>query len=314
MVDPDTAERDRPPRIELKQLRYFLAVVDEKNFTRAANRMGTAQPALSQQIRSLERELGARLFDRDQRTVRLTEAGEALVMPARRAISTTLAASRDVRDIATGKKGLLAVSAVASAIYSPVAQYLPLFLNTFPGVEVSICELSVAQQVAGLTNGSIDVGVLRGPYWSAELHCETLFEEQFVIAVNVQHKFAACDAVSVAEIAKERMIGLCASSSNQYADIALRVVNDGKQRLDVAQKAQDTHSLLALVAAGFGVSLVPRSFRNIQLREVRYVPIAEETPTTPLLICWHRANNSLLVSHYIAFMRRLVTGEPWGAA
>jgi len=149
--------------MELKQLRFFLAVAETLNFTRAAERVGIAQPPLSQRIRALERELGAELFKRTKRSVALTKAGEALLIHARRMMNASENAVSQVRAVRAGQLGVLQVGAIFSAIYNWMPATLRILSSTSPGIQVNLREMTIPNQLRALREGEIDVGLLRPP-------------------------------------------------------------------------------------------------------------------------------------------------------
>src|SRR5690554_6734913 len=169
--------------MELRQLRYFLAVAEELHFTRAAERLGISQPPLSQQIIGLEHELGVTLFLRDKRNVALTAAGEELVRHARRILNTTAQAGLEVQAVAKGERGLLKIGAVFSSLYGLVPEAVSAFHAKWPDVQISLHEITVRQQIDALVDGSIDIGILRGPFSHPLISVFTLFEERQVVAL-----------------------------------------------------------------------------------------------------------------------------------
>jgi DNA-binding transcriptional LysR family regulator len=303
LTDDRTQVYEHTPRIELRQLRAFLAVAEELNFTRAAEKLGIAQPPLSQQILALEHQLRVQLFIRNRRQVSLTREGEVLMTYARRLINTTLLATDVVRAISRGEDGPLALGSIFSSIYAVIPHILPLFVSKYPRIKVHLQEMTVSQQIAALKEGKIDAGILRGPIADPDLQHFTLLQEKFVAVVSSDHPFAAQSEVTLAQLASQPLIRIFPSANRDFSRRMFGALVDAGFELNIVQEVSDTHTLIGLVAAGVGVSLVPASLQNIQIRQIRYIPVREETPLTPLDLMWHRENDSPILRNFVAMTR-----------
>lgn len=275
------------PKVELRQLRYFLAVAEELNFTRAAERMGIAQPPLSQQIISLEHQLGAKLFIRSCRRVKLTAEGIELQAYARRIINTTMLATESIRSIANGKNGQIALGSVCSAIHSLVPHILPPFAALHPGVRVHLQEMTVKEQFRALNEERIDIAIVREPMATTEFATQPLFTEPFVAAVNRNSPLARMNRLSLEQIAREPLVQVYRSANREYSDHMFSALMEQGYELNVVHEASDMHSLLGLVAAGIGVSMVPASLVNIQTANVIYVPLSDDVQNSTLSLAWN---------------------------
>ncbi|WP_158967333.1 LysR family transcriptional regulator [Chachezhania sediminis] len=274
------------PKVELRQLRYFLAVAEELNFTRAAARMGIAQPPLSQQIISLEHQLGAKLFIRSCRRVKLTPEGTELQAYARRIINTTLLATESIRSMAKGKNGQIALGAVCSAIHSLLPHILPPFAACNPGVRVHLQEMTVNEQFRALKEERIDIAIVREPMATTEFATQPLFTEPFVAAVNRHSPLARMNRLSLERIAQEPLVQVYRSTNREYSDHMFSALVERGYELNVVHEASDMHSLIGLVAAGIGMTLVPASLVNIQTANVTYVPLSENVQNSTLSLAW----------------------------
>jgi len=295
---------EHTPRIELKQLRYFLAVAEHLNFTRAAEQMGIAQPPLSQHILALERQLNVKLFARSRREVSLTPEGEALVGFARRLNNTTQMAAEVVQAISRGEDGPLALGAIFSSIYAVVPLILPPFMRSFPKVKLHLQEMTISQQITALKDHRIDAGILRGPIGDRELEAVTLFEEPFVAVVPAGHKLSKETTVTLAQIAEEPLIRVYPTANRDFSRRMFGALLNKGYKLNVVQEVSDTHTLIGLVAAGVGVSLVPASLQTIQIAQVKYLPLREKTPMTTLQLVYNKENSSAVLRNFV----RLVEG------
>jgi LysR family transcriptional regulator, benzoate and cis,cis-muconate-responsive activator of ben and cat genes len=296
---------EQTPRVELRQLRYFLAVAEHLNFTRAAEQMGIAQPPLSQHILALERQLNVRLFVRTRREVSLTPEGEALVSFARRLNNTTQMAAETVQAIARGEDGPLALGAIFSSIYAVIPHVLPPFIEKYPKVKFHLQEMTISQQIAALKELRIDAGILRGPINERELEAVTLFQEPFVAVVPADHKFAGEKTLTLAQMADQPLIQVYPSANRDFSRRMFGALLDKGHKLNIVQEVSDTHTLIGLVAARVGLSLVPASLQILKIAQVRYIPLREKTPMTTLQLVYNKDNSSAVLRNFV----RMVQGK-----
>lgn len=296
------------PRVELRQLRYFLAVAEELNFTRAAERMGIAQPPLSQQILSLEHQLRAKLFIRSRRQVKLTPEGEALQIYARRIINATMLAAESVHAITNGLTGQLAIGAVCSAIHSLIPHLLPTFISKHPGVKLHLQEMTVLEQQRALREERIDIAILREPMASSEFKTRKLFEEPFMVAVPKTNPLARLNSVSLDQVAREPLVQVYRSTNEEYSDLMFEGLRQNGYDLNIAHEASDMQSLLGLVGAGFGVSMVPASLQNIQISTVKYIRLSDDVPRSTLSLAWNDEAVTPMMKQFLAVTETLLEG------
>jgi DNA-binding transcriptional LysR family regulator len=290
--------------LNIRQLTYFLAVAQELNFTRAAERVGIAQPPLSQQIIALEQELGTELFTRHNRRVALTLAGEILVEHAHRVINAAKAAVDAVHLVERGARSNIIVGAVYSAIYSTLPDTLRIFSSLAPRTEVNLQEMTVAQQVTGLKEGLIEVGLLRGPVFDRDLTTEVLYREHLVIAAPEDGPLKTGEPVSIKALADSPVIITGRSNSRGYGDRVMDVFDANDVQPTVAHEVSDMHTAVCLVAAGLGVSVVPAIMQTMRTRGVIYCPIAETTPGVSFSLAWRRGAETPLVELFFDAARQ----------
>ncbi|MES1975630.1 MAG: LysR family transcriptional regulator [Pseudomonadota bacterium] len=289
--------------MNIRQLRYFLAVAQDLNFTRAAERVGIAQPPLSQQILALEQELGTQLFTREKRRVLLTPAGEILVDHAHRVINAAAAAEDAVRMAERGAWANITVGAVYSAIYSFLPDLLRNFNQLSPNVEVSLREMTIAQQIVGLNEGEIEVGLLRGPIHQRDLRTEVLYRERLVVAVPSSQADEFDDPVSIRDIARYPLVAVGRGTSRGYSDRVLDVFDAHEVEPAIAHEVSDMHTAVCLVAAGLGVSIVPAIMQTMQTNGVTYRPLAEETAGITFAVALRRDTNTPLIDKFLEAAR-----------
>jgi len=297
--------------IELRHLRYFLAVAEELSFSRAAERLGMAQPPLSQQIQRLETLVGHELFERRPR-VRLTPAGEAFLAAARRALAQVEEGVEASHRAARGEVGTVTVGFAASMILSVVPGAVRAFRRRFPGVDLQLRELSSAAQLAALREGRIDVAFVReSPFSDRELGCERLREEPFVAVVPPEHPLAARRRIPLDLLAEEPFVHFPRPVAPGLYDLILALCQGAGFKPRVVQEAQEWLTIVGLVEAGMGVSLVPESFRKLRWGKVVYLPLDRATARSTILLCW-RATGERTAEHPAVQAFLQTAREAWG--
>ena len=275
--------------IELRHLRYFMAVAEELHFGRAAERLGMAQPPLSQQIKSLETLVGFPLFERRPQ-VRLTIAGEALLEVARRTLAQVEEGLERTRRAGRGEVGKITVGFAASILTTALPEVLRAYREQYPGVELRLRELSSAAQAAALAEGGIDVGFVReAVVQGSDLICEPILREEFVAVLPPAHPLAEREQLPLTDLAEEPFVhfprAVAPALFDQIADACRRA----GFRPRVVQEAQEWLTILGLVEAGLGVSLVPASFRRLRWGGVQYRPLGPPREFTDIFVCFRAA-------------------------
>jgi DNA-binding transcriptional LysR family regulator len=278
--------------MELRHLRYFVAVAEELHFGRAAKRLHIAQPPLSQQIQALERELGVRLLDRTRRRVELTEAGKVFLTEATRTLTQAARAVDAAQRAARGEMGQLAVGFVTTVTYELLPPILRTFRRRFPTVRLVLREMSTPDQVRAVLDGELHVGLVRPPVRDEELVMTTLRREPVSVALPQAHALAALDEVPMPALAREPLILYPTHSRPSWADYMLELCRKAHFEPSVVQETLETQAALSLVAAGIGYTLIPSSARLLRLPGIAVRPIAPPTPVTKLLAI-HRRDVSL---------------------
>ena len=268
--------------MDLRQLRYVVAVASRRSFTRAAEDLGIAQPALSQQVAALERELGVRLFDRTNRRVAPTQAGLALSIRAERILEDAAAAAREVGAHADGQRGRVAVGTCRSFADFTLPKILGEFHRRYPEIEVSLEEGSAADLLARLRSGAIDVlaGELSGDgptHIGNDLQEEALFEDDLVVATAHSHPFASRALVEIADLRDEAFVVFGGSSATHERLRQLAAAAGFVPR--VFCESFDSLTVRALVAENLGVALFPRSLGNTPGPRVAMLAVAPQKLT-----------------------------------
>lgn len=287
--------------MELRHLRYFTAVADTCHFGQAAERLQIAQPALSHAIRQLEAELGAPLFTRTTRQVRLTPAGEFLRSEAQRLLAIVDDAVRGVRKIATGGSGLVRLGLTGTAAFSHLPRIARLVKQELPDVTLEIqSDLLTPAQCDGLRSGFLDIGVLRPPAAGGDIELHTIGVEPLVLAVPVDHRLAVEPVVSLADLRTEPFIGY-ESRDSAVDEAVLRSCSNAGFVPMREHFAPGTAVLLSLVAAGLGVAMLPASVRSLPLHGVVFRDLLDAA-SIELALAWRRGEDNRVVEAVIALL------------
>ncbi|HUL58017.1 MAG TPA: LysR substrate-binding domain-containing protein [Anaeromyxobacteraceae bacterium] len=292
--------------MELRHLRYFLAVAEELHFGRAAARLHIAQPPLSQQIRQLEGELGFALFLRTQRRVRLTEAGAAFREEARSLLERLEQAKAAAGRVARGEAGALAVGFVASATYALLPRLYRRFRERHPDVALTLEEMSTAEQVDALRAGRIQLGLARPPVGDDALHAEPLADEPLVVALPSRHPLAGGTALPLRALAHEPFVLFPRHPRPGWIDVVQEACRAAGFRPAVAQEVLELSTAVTLVAAGIGVSLVPASAQALRLDGVAYRALRRPAPKTTLVALRRPDERRAVVDRFLEVARELV--------
>lgn len=259
--------------MELRHLRYFLAVARHLSFRQAAAEVGIAQPALSQQIVALERTIGARLFDRTSRSVELTNAGQIFLREAELTLRQAERAQRIAERAGRGQLGAIVVAYAGSVLYTGLlSAALFEFHRQHPGVSIEVVELGIDEQLEAIDEGTIDVGFLRLPLSECPQRLEILpvFAEPIVMAMREDHPMAMASSVSVAEFRHQPLI----SSQTDKVGILKQVLAATTKAGFVPKiiPARQFGAILSLVSAGLGMAMVPKSAELLELPGIVYRP------------------------------------------
>lgn len=257
--------------MELRHLRYFVAVAEERHFGRAATRLHMAQPPLSQQIRRLESELGLQLLRRTTRRVELTPAGEAYLVRARQIIAAVSSAAGEAQRVAAGLQGRLAIGCVGSATYSLLPQLVRTLREELPEVEVAVQgEMLAPDQARALADGRIDLGLLRPPVDDESLRVDVLRADRLIVAVPDGHRLAGRRRIRLPELAGEDFVMHVGGGRSVMYDTVLARCRDAGFEPLIRHEVSETSTLVTFVAAGLGIAVVPEPVRELLVPGIAY--------------------------------------------
>lgn len=296
--------------MELRHLRYFVAVAEELHFGRAAKRLHLAQPSLSQQIRQLEEHLGVELLLRsNKRRVRLTEAGAVLLGEARSTLARVERAAESARRAGRGEVGRLAVGFVPSATDDVLPDILRTFRERFPVVGLVLHELTTPEQAEALRDERIQVGFCRPPVGDGSLACEIVLREPLVAALPEGHRLCAGSEVPLRSLAGEPFVLFPRESAPAFHDRIVGVCRRAGFEPEVAQEAIQMHTIASMVAVGMGVALVPASLQNLRRKGVVYKPLRGGAPAAEIAAIWRPEDPSPVLQRFLGVVGEVV-GSP----
>jgi len=260
--------------MELRHLRYFCVLADELHFGRAAARLSISQPPLSVAIRQLEDSIGARLFERNSKEVRLTAAGHAMRASAHKILAQAEEAALEARDTAAGLAGRLRIGFVGAMLYRGLPQALRNFQARYPGVRIKLMELNSGEQITELMHGRLDLGFIHTSRMPEELDSRLLLSEPFVCCLPARHRLARKPAVRPQDLADEPLVLFAHSVSPDYYDRILSICAEAGFRPDVRHEVRHWLAVVSLVSQGLGVALVPQALERSMPSGAVFRPLA----------------------------------------
>jgi DNA-binding transcriptional LysR family regulator len=295
--------------MELRHLRYFVAVAEEGHVTRAAERLGIQQPPLSQQIRALEADLDVRLFNRKPRGVELTRAGEAFLFEARAILGHVEEARTTARRTARGEQGRIGVGFTSSASFHPlVPRAIRGFREANPLVALTLEEGGTAELVEGLRREQLDAAFVRSPIeWGSGVSVESVLAEQMVAALPAGHALGDEPdvALPLADLASETFILYRRPLGPGLYDAIIAACQRAGFSPHIGQEAPRMLSTLSLVAAGLGVTLIPASMRRLGVQGLTYRALDPATGLiAPLNLAYRPGDDAAAARRFIALVRQ----------
>jgi len=295
-------------RLELRHLRYFKAVAEELNFTRAAEKLHMAQPPLSQQIMQLESELGVTLLERHTRPLRLTEAGEQFLLRVNLILSDITSSVRDIKGIAEGKQGRLAIGFAGSAMYNKLPEILGMFQQCYPAVELTFKELLAADIASALMARTIDIGFSRPPInETPALQQKLLLNEPLVVALPTAHPLATRTRISLANLDGQKTVLYPRYPLPSLTDLILNTLEAATIKLDIIQQVENLQAALGLTRAGVGLTFVPQSVGAEPRQGIAFIPIEGDVLCSPMSVAWLEENSMAAVHNLLPMLDLTVT-------
>lgn len=299
--------------MELRHLRYFLAVAQEFSFTRAAERLHISQPPLSQQIADLENELGTQLLTRTSRRVELTAAGSAFLVHANAILERVDQARSEVQAIGSGSAGRLDIGLSGSLLLGPLPQLIAAYRRSHPSIIVVLHEMTPAAQLAGLLDRKISVSFTRTAVDDDVLASELLWKDPVVVALPRGHPMGRRRKLLLADLKDEEFVLLRLDSSG-FAQYLHACCVDAGFVPRVAQQVVESQAIPSLVAAGLGVALVPASLQRAHRRGVEYRALSRNTPRADVYAIQRKDDASPVVRGFIEKAGEVLAREKVGSS
>lgn len=293
--------------IELRHLRYFVAVADTLHFGKAAERLGMSQPPLSQQIRQLEEAVGARLLTRTNRRVALTEPGRVFLQEAREILAHTDHAVDLARRAQRGELGELRIGFTRT---TPLSQDIPgaifAFRQRFPAVHLQLEEMNSLQQIDALLERRLQVGILRPGLLPKTLLSKRLFRDPLVAVVRSDHpvlkRVGARGKLPVKALAQEPFVAFARSAGAGVYEHVMNLCREAGFAPRISQEAREASTIIGLVAAGFGVAILPQSCDHIHVEGISYVPLADANAMSEIHVVYREDERSPLVPRFVQLL------------
>lgn len=291
--------------MDLRHMRYFIAVAEERSFTKAAARLHISQPPLSRQIRELEVELGVTLLNRTRHHIELSDAGQVFLQKARQILLATDAAVVQAQRAQRGEIGTLAIGFFEQIAYTLLPPTLRAFQERFPLVDVQLSWFPVIEQPEALRRGDVDLAFVRPAASLAGLNTEILLREPFVIALPADHRLADKNVVSIADCADERIISYVQHWAPDYHSIVMRLCALAGFAPQIVLELGQVYAAMGLVSSGMGISFVPASVQRVHVDKLVYRPLKEQTFLSETFLAWTHPYPSSLLSAFLDIAREV---------
>lgn len=300
------------PRMELRHLRYFVAVAEDMHFGHAAQRLHIVQPALSKQVAALERELGVELFTRAKQRIEFTPAGKAFFAEARDILQRADHAARTAKMTASGAIGSLDIGFIGHAMFSFLPPALREYRRRYPGVRFVLQELPSAVQVQELSDGRLDAGFVRPSGHDELVSLLTVSREAYVVGLPEEHPLASGGLVDLAACADETFVLVSQTDAPMSFDGALAVCHSYGFTPAIIEQGSTPAARFGMVSAGVGVTIVPESSMRYPWPGIAFRPLTKRDVTVDLAFAWSTTNESAALRSFRATVEELLrdSGEP----
>lgn len=294
--------------MKIHYLRYFVVLAEELHFRRAAEKLNITQPPLSNAIKALEEELQVQLLIRNSKRVELTQAGNAFLEEARPILDRIARASNVAKVVANGMRGRIEIGMTGSLIYREVPHIVRQFKGEMPDVEVVLKEMSSAEQLSELLRGQLHAGFVNGATTPPQLASLPLRVDQFVVCLPTDHPKAQQQKVDLKQLADERFVMFSREVSPANHDNVIAIFSRAGIHPQTTHAARQWLTIVAMVANGLGVSLVPRTMAKSRVRGVEFIDIEGDRVDAPAMLVWNPSYHIPTVGSFVACSERLLNG------
>lgn len=292
-----------------RSLQLFLVLAEELHFGRAAARLNMSQPPLSKHIQRMEEQLGVRLFDRDQRNVRITPAGTALARHATQLLAQSALAVRAVQQIERGETGQIRIGFVAAAIFLNIDRLFQSIEQQVPGVDIIWQEMSTAEQIEAVALDRIDLGIAQRPQVSEEMGSQVIARVPLVVALPQTHPLAGEESIYLRQLANDSFIMLRREPAPGFHDLIIATCFKAGFSPSICHYSKHLLSAVSLVAMGRGASLVPQTLARATLPGVAFVRLKEEPAYAEYSVIWNRRNGLPILPRVLEVLAASVCAE-----
>ena len=290
--------------LELRQIKYFLVLAQELNFSRAAERLFITQPPLTRQIQQLEEHLGVQLFLRNNKSVTLTVAGKSFLEEAQKIMVLVHESENRTRLVNDGKVGLLNIGIFGSAIFNDIPQLLLTFRTRYPEVNIGLYQMSKAEQIHALRTNQITIGFNRRLPVEQDIMVETVYFEPLIVAIHANSELAQYERIHCQHLQGKPIILYPNATRPSFADTVIAFFLDNHVDVQYTQEAPDVVTALALVSSGFGACITPESASRLSLPNVLYRKIdIEPQPTVELACLYRRGDDNPVLHNFLDVIR-----------
>ncbi|MBH8554240.1 LysR family transcriptional regulator [Nostocaceae cyanobacterium CENA357] len=294
--------------MELRHLRYFIAVAEELHFSKAAEKLHIAQPPLSQQIQQLEAELGVKLFHRKtKRQIQLTEAGKVFLQEAYQLLVQLETAIALTQKIGRGETGQLRIGFTSLVIYDLLPLILRQFHEQFLEVELVLRELTTSQQEQALRDSLIHVGFAHPPLEDDTLSYHCIHKQTLVVALSSTHLLAQEEHICVRSLLSEPLIMFPRYLAPGLYERIMSLFQQENFKPNITQEAIQMQTIIGLVSAGMGVAVIPSSLQNLQRSGIVYRPIFEQAPVIETAVIWQHNGLTPIVENFLQFTQKAIS-------
>ncbi len=292
--------------MDLRHMRYFIAVANELHFTKAAETLRIAQPAISRQIKDLEEEIGAPLITRSGRRIALTHAGRVFYDRAMLALQAAESAVVETQRAQRGEIGSIAVGFFEQSAYTLLPPILRSYRSKFPGVDIQLRLFTVTQQARALLSGDTDVALVRtiknfdqSAKVLADFDSHMLYREKFVMAIPETHHFSKRESVSLSACKHEMFVGYARTMAPDFHAMVMKVCASHGYSPRISLEVGQSYTLIGLISAGTGIALVPASMQKMKFEGVLFKRLADELPDVEIHLVWRKGKISPLLSGFV---------------
>lgn len=293
--------------MDIRQMKYFIAVVDESSFTKAAEKLFIAQPPLSRAIQNLEEELEVSLLVRNTRSIELTEAGKYFYENAKKIVQSNIHLKKMTQQIGGANK-TLRIGYIGSAMYSELAKCIKDYRSLYPDTAIQIKEMNTLTQISTLKSGQIDIGIGRLRTIDLEIESMVLKEERLFVAFHKEHLLLqgnTNDFIKLEDIVDEPLILFPDTPQPNFCSNIIEIFSTKMMiPTNLFQPVHDVHSALGLVMSGLGISIVSEGLVNIYNKDLIFVPLMESFAVTPIILSYRKNESYTLVEDFISISKK----------